>query len=111
MAALQERSFEIVLGLGYLHHVGDSEAGVFLANAHRLLIPGGRVVTADPVYFPGQSLFARWLVSKDRGQNVRAMEEYRQLMQPYFTDRHETIVHELLRIPYTSLVMEGMREK
>jgi ubiquinone/menaquinone biosynthesis C-methylase UbiE len=110
MTDFPDNSFEIVLGLGYLHHVDSEEAGKFLANAGRLLVRGGRVVTADPVYYPGQSRFARWLVSQDRGQNVRDLDAYRQLMQPYFSNYRETLVHDILHIPYTSLVMEGIRD-
>jgi hypothetical protein len=55
---------------------------------------------------PGQSRAARFLISKDRGQNVRSGEGYRDLALSRF-DRVELIRRDdMLNIPYTHAILE-----
>ncbi|MEJ0009459.1 MAG: class I SAM-dependent methyltransferase [Alphaproteobacteria bacterium] len=46
--------FDVVMGIGVLHHMDDEAAADFFALARSVLKPGGRVVTLDPCYAPGQ---------------------------------------------------------
>src|SRR5262245_62160131 len=71
--------FDVVLGIGVLHHLDDATARQFMAIARAALGRGGRIYTVDPCYAPGQSPIARYLISRDRGQHVRDAEGYRAL--------------------------------
>ena len=52
------------------------EVLALLRTAKGLLAPDGVLFLLDPLFAPGQSRAARFLVSKDRGQNIRTEEGY-----------------------------------
>ena len=97
--------FDMVLATGVLHHLDDDEAARLFKLAREALKPGGRLITYDGCYVPDQSRLARWVLSKDRGQYVRTREEYVRLASIYFANLEYFIRHDLLRIPYTHLIM------
>ena len=96
---------DIVLASGVLHHLDDPESRSLISIAWEALRPGGRLVTVDPTFAPGQSKASRWLVSRDRGQSVRTPESYRQLAAERFVATTIVVRHDLLRIPYSHCVM------
>jgi len=101
-----KQSFDIVLAIGILHHLDDSEALQLFHLAQSVLKPTGRLVTLDGVYVNNQSNPARWIISKDRGQYVRDQEGYHSLANQVFKNTKVVIRHDLLRIPYTHIIME-----
>jgi cyclopropane fatty-acyl-phospholipid synthase-like methyltransferase len=100
-----ENLFDIVMACGVIHHLADEEAVEMFELGYTLLKPGGRFITHDPVYVPVQSYFARMLFSIDRGKYVRTQAQYQTLAQKYFTDIQVSIRSDLLRVPYTHLIM------
>jgi cyclopropane fatty-acyl-phospholipid synthase-like methyltransferase len=106
---LANGQFDLVLSVGVLHHLGDVEAQAMMALVKSALHLGGRMLTVDPCFDRRQSLLARYLVAKDRGQNVRTEEGYRALAQPYFAMVESTVRHDLLHVPYTHCVLECSR--
>ncbi|ATX79584.1 Methyltransferase domain-containing protein [Mariprofundus aestuarium] len=97
--------FDLVLAFGLLHHLDDDEGKTLFALARKALKPGGLVITIDPVYVPEQSALAHWMISKDRGQNIRVPEGYRELASAQFTDITAIVRHDMLHIPYSHLIM------
>jgi SAM-dependent methyltransferase len=107
---LPQRSyFDIVLALGLIHHLDDVEARQLFEIAYQALKPGGKLVTCDGVYVKGQSLSARCLIGFDRGDNVRDEEGYLRIASQVFSNIKSTIRDDLLRIPYTHIIMECVR--
>ena len=98
-------SFDIVLAFGLIHHLDDSEAGGLFRLGYGALKPGGRMVTHDGCYAPGQSAAKRYLLSRDRGAFVRTQEEYERLARSSFESIRTDLRHDVLRIPYTTLIM------
>jgi SAM-dependent methyltransferase len=98
--------FDLVMANGLLHHLDDDEAMRVLNLASRLLERHGRLVTLDGCYVDRQSWFARWMLRMDRGKFVRPKDGYLSLAQRVFPHVacHER--HDLIRIPYTHLIME-----
>lgn len=97
---------QVAIAIGLLHHLDDDEARHLIAHLYDRLAPGGRLITFDGAYWPGQARAARFLISKDRGQNVRTGEGYRDLARSRF-DRVELIRRDdLLNIPYTHAILE-----
>lgn len=94
-----------VLAIGVLHHLDDGEAVEMLRLARRALAPGGRLVTIDPAFAPRQNPLARYLVSRDRGRNVRDADGYRHLARAAFGRVEGTLRHRAW-IPYTHWIME-----
>ncbi len=104
-----EASFDIVLAHGVLHHLNDQEVSELFSVAFRALKPGGRLITFDGCFTENQSWLARFFVSKDRGQHVRYRSAYEALARTAFANTHVTIRHDLIRLPYTHIIMECTR--
>jgi len=102
----EESHYDLVLGWGLLHHLDDAQVGTFLRLARRCLKPTGRLVTADPCYTEDQSRFVRYLLDSDRGEYVRSLDAWLALVRPVFPAVQARIRNDLLRIPYTHVIME-----
>jgi len=100
------QGFDLVLAFGLLHHLDDDEADMLFALAASALVEGGSLLTIDPVYVAGQAASARWMISKDRGQNIRSPEAYRALAEKHFTDVTVSVRHDLLYIPYSHAILQ-----
>lgn len=102
--------FDIVLAVGVVHHLSDAEALDLFRVAQAALKPGGRLVTLDGCSLKGQSLVARHLLTRDRGEHVRNEAGYVTLARQVFSQVTPTVTTDLLRIPYTHLIMECRRD-
>jgi SAM-dependent methyltransferase len=97
--------FDLVMGIGVLHHLDDATARQFMRIAKGALNPDGRIYTLDPCFAAGQNPIARFLISCDRGQNVRDPDGYQALLQGLELKVDGTLTH-LAWIPYTHWHME-----
>lgn len=100
--------FDIVLALGLLHHLDDTFATQLLNIAYSALKSGGRLITLDPCLEIGQNPIARYLILKDRGQNVRSRDGYNTLISNVFSQYHIEVRHKS-GIPYTHCFTECTR--
>ncbi len=102
----EEAHYDLVLAWGVLRHLCDDQLMAFMSLARRSLKPTGRLVTLDPCYTEDQSRVTRYLLDRDRGEHVRSREEWPPLVEPIFPSTIFHMRHDLLRIPYTHLIME-----
>jgi SAM-dependent methyltransferase len=102
-------AFDIVLALGIVHHLDDAEAACLFRIAHGALKPGARLITVDGVWTTNQSRVAKYLLSRDRGRFVRTADAYQKLASGVFHQIQSNIRHDLLRFPYTLLILECTR--
>ena len=102
----KQQSFDAVLALGVVHHLDDQEARQLFQIASDALKSGGKLITIDGVWTNNQSATARWLLARDRGEYVRKEGEYVKIASEMFATVRPSIRHDLLRIPYTHLIME-----
>ena len=102
--------FDLVLATGVLHHLTDAEATDLFQVARTALKPGGRLVTLDGCFVDGQSAIARHLLHLDRGQFVRQPTEYLRLASKVFNKVESHLTDNLLRIPYTHIIMKCSKE-
>jgi SAM-dependent methyltransferase len=105
----QREYFDIVLALGILHHLDDEEALQLFRISYDALRPGGRLVTLDGVWTQEQSRAARYVQARDRGQFIREEKAYIRLGERAFPKITSSIREDLLRIPYTHIIMECTR--
>jgi cyclopropane fatty-acyl-phospholipid synthase-like methyltransferase len=103
----KDRSFDVVLSLGVLHHLGDGEVISFLDSIKLLMDRNTRIVTVDPCFDDEQSSIAKSLARLDRGQNVRTEGQYRSLFEKRFRSVKSAVRHDLLNIPYTHCILES----
>ncbi|CAA7619068.1 Methyltransferase [Magnetospirillum sp. LM-5] len=101
--------FDLALAIGVLHHLDDDEALSLFDDAYQALAPGGRLFTADPCYFPGQSWLHRFVISKDRGQNVRTIPAYLRLASGRFPEVRQHLIHITLPFPHSICILEGRK--
>ena len=71
--------------------------------------PGGKLVTLDGVWTDDQSQVVKYLLSRDRGRFVRSEAGYRELASKVFSNIESSVRHDLLRIPYTLLILKCAR--
>ena len=96
--------FDCVVLTGVFHHMDDIQAKKVAKLAHQALKDGGKLVSVDPCYTPEQNPIARFLISKDRGQNVRVGSAYKAVVNRTFKHISTQIVHRAW-IPYTHFYM------
>jgi SAM-dependent methyltransferase len=96
---------QLVFAFGLLHHLSDSSAEEVLQLAFSALAPGGRLITFDPCYEPGQHPLAKFLIARDRGHHVRHKAGYQRLVETAFQSPRVEIQHARW-IPYTRCIME-----
>ena len=104
-----QQSFDAVLALGIVHHLDDAEARQLFQIGYDALKPGGKLVTVDGVWTNNQSAAARWLLARDRGEHVRSEQEYVGIASQAFRNVKPSVRHDLLRIPYSHLILECVR--
>jgi SAM-dependent methyltransferase len=105
----QRGSFDVVIAVGIVHHLDDAEAKQLFQIAYDALKSGGKLVTVDGVFTEDQSAAARWLLARDRGEYVRSEREYVKIASKVFDNIKPSIRHDLLRLPYTHLILECVR--
>lgn len=96
---------DFVVLSGVLHHLDDGEASQLLALASSALKKGGKLVAVDPCLTPTQNPIARYLINKDRGQNVRDETGYKMLVKGGLFDEVNVKVVNKAWIPYTHCYM------
>lgn len=104
-----EGSFDFVVAKGVLHHLNDADADRLIRDARGHLREGGCLVTSDPVFHPGQSRIARFLISRDRGRRVRTPEGYRALVTARFFELEERLFTDLLTVPYSHFIVRARK--
>lgn len=98
---------DVVMMNGLMHHLEDAEAVTALRLARAALAPHGRMVCFEPSYLTHQGRFSRWLLSRDRGQNVRDEQEWKALVSQVFSDFDSHVLTGMIRIPYTHILVEA----
>jgi SAM-dependent methyltransferase len=93
--------FDLVLGMGVLHHLSDGAARTFLSLAAESVAPEGRLCTFDGCYDESQTKAEKFFVSHDRGRFVRTRPAYVKLAQEQFQRVESVYRHGLIRFPYS----------
>jgi len=96
---------DAVLLLGLLHHLSDKDSKNLLELCAGILSRGGRVVTVDTAFVPGQGRLSRWMSDNDRGEFVRDPDGFKALAAPYFGLTTTEIVAGTSRIPGAYVLM------
>jgi len=103
-AAASHAPFDLAIVSAVLHHLDDEQGSELFRLLRSALKANGQVITYDNVYVDGQNPVARWLISLDRGRNVRTPEGYEALARPYFSNVSGIVTHKAM-IPYTYWTM------
>ena len=96
--------FDHVLLLVILHHLDDKEIKQLILRIKKILKKNGNIIAVDPILLKKQNSIAKFIIEKDRGNNVRSKKEYLKNIKKYFKKIKTKIYHQKF-IPYTWLVM------
>jgi SAM-dependent methyltransferase len=99
--------FDIVMAIGLMHHFDDAQASEVFALAGRMLKSDGRLAILEPAIMEGQSRITRWIVSHDRGDDIRPPDRYRELAERSFGTVSIRVYDKLARVPYTHVALEA----
>ncbi len=94
--------FDFVILFGIMHHLTNSEVKFILKLCKSKMKKNSKLLTADPVFVENQNKIARFLISSDRGKNVREKGEYANLIKSNFKKLNMQITHQAFP-PYTWL--------
>lgn len=97
-------TFDRAFSFGVLHHLSDDVAAQAVKFVRRVVKPGGIFVSIDPCHVPGQHLVAKLIIENDRGEYVRDPAGFERIISS-LGQVHTEIYSDLLRIPYTQIVM------
>ena len=97
---------DIVIAVSVLHHLDDEEAANCIRFAYDALKTGGRLICHDACWIPNQGAFSKWIMSHDRGRNIRTEQQFRQLAGKVFKNVHAWVDTKPMRIPYVTIVLE-----
>lgn len=95
---------DLVLSYGVLHHIDDDEVKKIIRFAYQILNPGGRFVFYEPCYLLWQSRQSVFMMSKDRGQNIRTEHQWKALVADIFPQTETNIVSSVNRLGYTNII-------
>jgi SAM-dependent methyltransferase len=100
---------DIVIAFTVLHHLDDQDAVHCIRFAYDALKVGGRFICLDPCWIPNQGVFSKYIMSHDRGRNIRTEHQYRQLADKLFKNVLAWVDTKAMRIPYVTVVLECMK--
>ena len=83
---LPDDSVDVAIVHGVFHHVNDEIASEMLDLASKKLKKGGVLLTLEPLWYEGQSGFRKWLMSKDRGKNIKQEADWKSFYQTNAAD-------------------------
>jgi SAM-dependent methyltransferase len=105
----EDGTYDVAYALALLHHLDDAAAVRLLTALVRLVKIGGRIVTLDNVYLPGQHPIARLLNKLDSGLNVRDPAGYEGLTAGLPVSIETRVYRDRLRVPYDHFRMALMK--
>jgi SAM-dependent methyltransferase len=97
---------DIVIAVSVLHHLDDEEAADCIRFAYEALKQGGRLICHDACWIPNQGTLSRYIMSTDRGRNIRTEQQYRELAAKVFRSVRAWVDTKPMRIPYVTIVLE-----
>lgn len=92
--------FDFVILFGILHHMNNLEAKNILCLCKKVMKKNAILLTEDPIFTKKQNFIAKFLISHDRGMNVRFKNDYINLIKKYFKKVKFKISYQFF-IPYT----------
>lgn len=97
--------WDAILMVGLLHHMSDEEGENLIKVLTKLMNRNTTLFILEPIYTDKQSKVSRYIVSKDRGRNVRELSGYLSLLQGFSEIKYEVDLHPI-RIPYAGVMFQ-----
>ena len=105
---LPSNEFDLLFGVGVLHHMSDSQIEILQCELKRILTKNGRVFFWEPNLDESTRKLERFFIKLDRGQMARSAYEYLNLLGQENFNFSTQVHRNLLRIPYDILIIQGL---
>jgi SAM-dependent methyltransferase len=102
---------DLVLSIGFLHHLKDEQVLLLLKSIKELLKEGGRCIFLEPTFLLNQNNLSKWIMKMDRGKNIRLETDWKSLIGKVFPNSSTSIVQGLILIPYVHILVECFNNK
>ncbi len=102
-----KNKYDKIFAFALVHHLDDDVLGDIYRQIPSLLVEKGSFYTVDPTYTNKQSTIAKWIISKDRGQNVKSPIGYESMLTNYFTSVETTVLENFINIPYSHCIIKA----
>jgi len=96
--------FDYILLIGILHHLKNDQIFKLLQLTKKVLKKNGKLITLDPIFIKNQNFLAKFLISHDRGKNIKTKKEYLNLIKIFFK-KNLSKTYNQTWIPYTWFTM------
>jgi len=90
IGALKLEGFDLVMSIGTLHHLSDTLVSGLCSEIQSILKEDGSFLALEPCWTPTQSWLDRTIMSYDRGEDIRYMEGYTDLLKQSFATADAT---------------------
>jgi len=94
--------FDCALLLGLVHHLNNEEFINIISLIKNTLKKNGKILILDNVIVDNQNFISRFLIKNDQGDNVRNLNQYKLILNKYFSKIKYQINNQIF-IPYTWL--------
>jgi SAM-dependent methyltransferase len=98
---------DVAVAIGLLHHLDDDQSRDLLSAVVKTLKPGSRFITADPCFHDKQSPITRFVVSHDRGRNVRSYGSYGKLVRSVIPQTKMSLESGHFPFPHAVCIIEA----
>jgi SAM-dependent methyltransferase len=85
LGELSLEPFDVVISLGVLHHLNDDLVRAFCRETKQVLKNNGLFLALEPCWTPSQSWINRKIMSYDRGEDIRFIDGYCDLLKSTFS--------------------------
>lgn len=99
--------YDIVMANGLFHHLNDTDSQFLTAIASKAIKQGGKFCSIDACYTENQNPIARYIIGKDRGQNVRYVDQYAPNLFKHFSDVQIQTCKNLLCVLYEHKIFKS----
>ncbi|TAL58040.1 MAG: class I SAM-dependent methyltransferase [Bacteroidetes bacterium] len=98
---VHESDFDVILAIAIFHHLEDETSSKLIQTVKQKLKKDGIFLLTEPVWTEKQSSIEKYLMSKDRGRNIRKEAEYLQLVKSVFSVLQSKLIFDSHNIPWT----------
>lgn len=106
---IKNNYYDVVMCAGVIHHLDDISSKNLLKKSLEFLKKGGRFVSFDPVLVPNQKFLSKLLVQNDRGNYVRNVEKYENLISEIYENYKIFQKNDLHYYNYDILIMTAYK--
>jgi ubiquinone/menaquinone biosynthesis C-methylase UbiE len=104
--SLDGARFDQILIFGLLHHLPDDDVRSVLAEARRLLVPGGRILAIEDIPAVSKlNLIGHLIHNVENGEHIRPADDYRRLYREAARIEREEILRSGICDYYAALLV------